>query len=89
MFLIPLALEDDSGDVLWSKQFGDKNGGLWRLKLYPDGDASFEGKGHVSLFLTLDIEPVIIPKAYAIFGCYVLDANGEKSELFSEGLSDL
>jgi len=64
--------------LVWSQKFGDKERGMWQLKLYPYGDASAAGRGHVSLFLSLDLKSLDAPKAYAIFGCYLLDENGEK-----------
>eukprot|EP01071_Lankesteria_metandrocarpae_P001282 Lankesteria_metandrocarpae@DN1442_c0_g1_i1.p1 len=72
------ALEEDGGDVVWSSRFGDEDHGVWRLKLYPYGDSSPSGKGHLSLFLSLDIKSMHNPRAYAIFGCYVLDSKGDK-----------
>lgn len=75
-----LALEEDSGDVVWSPRFGDKKRGLWRLKVYPYGDASPAGRGHVSVFLALDTKATATSKTYAIFGCYVLDEQGNKSK---------
>ncbi|KAH0476767.1 MAG: uncharacterized protein KVP18_000367 [Porospora cf. gigantea A] len=70
------ALEDDGGDVIWSKRFGDKEKGFWRLKCYPYGDLS--NRGHVSIFLASDVHEVDPPRMYAIFGCYVMDEKGEK-----------
>lgn len=70
------ALEDDGGDVIWSKRFGDKDKGFWRLKCYPYGDVS--NRGHVSIFLASDVHEMDPPRTYAIFGCYVMDEKGEK-----------
>ncbi|EZG55167.1 BTB/POZ domain protein [Gregarina niphandrodes] len=70
------ALEDENGSLLWSQSFGDNEKGLWQLKLYPYGDLSPAGRGHVSLFLSLDQSS--LSKAYAVFGCYLLDEDGNK-----------
>lgn len=75
------ALEDDS--VVWSPRFGDVKKGLWRLKVYPYGDSSAAGKGHVSVFLALDTTAAATTKTYAIFACYVLDAQGNKGMSWS------
>eukprot|EP01057_Protomagalhaensia_wolfi_P000725 Protomagalhaensia_wolfi_Nauph_80__724@NODE_1412_length_1542_cov_113_735862_g1092_i0_p1_GENE_NODE_1412_length_1542_cov_113_735862_g1092_i0NODE_1412_length_1542_cov_113_735862_g1092_i0_p1_ORF_typecomplete_len411_score71_85BTB/PF00651_31/1_1e12MATH/PF00917_26/4_8e12MATH/PF00917_26/7_8e03BACK/PF07707_15/42BACK/PF07707_15/5_4_NODE_1412_length_1542_cov_113_735862_g1092_i02011433 len=72
------ALEDENGGLIWSQRFGDKERGFWQLKLYPYGDLSPAGRGHVSLFLSLDLKSLEFPKAYAIFGCYLLDEEGQK-----------
>eukprot|EP00915_Cephaloidophora_sp_WS-2016_P003066 GHVH01004148.1.p2 GENE.GHVH01004148.1~~GHVH01004148.1.p2 ORF type:complete len:455 (+),score=62.59 GHVH01004148.1:3093-4457(+) len=72
------ALDSDGGDVIWSQRFGDEKHGVWRLKCYPFGDTSTVGRSHVSLFLSLDTESFPDMKAYAIFGCSVLDGNGDK-----------
>lgn len=71
------ALGDDGG-LIWSQKFGDKERGFWQLKLYPYGDLSGAGIGHVSLFLSLDLKSLETPRAYAIFGCYLLDESGQK-----------
>lgn len=72
------ALEDENGGLIWSQRFGDKERGVWQLKLYPYGDLSPAGRGHVSLFLSLDLKSLELPKSYAIFGCYLLDEDGVK-----------
>lgn len=74
------ALEEEGGGVIWSPRFGDAKRGLWRLKVYPYGDTSAAGKGHVSVFLALDTKTAATSKTYAIFGCYVLDAQENKSQ---------
>lgn len=71
--VLPLALEEER--VVWSPRFGDLKRGFWRMKIYPYGDSSPGGKGHVSLFLTLDTKNT---GTYAIFSCYVIDSQRNK-----------
>jgi len=72
------ALDSNGGDIVWSQRFGDEERGIWRLKCYPFGDSSSAGQQNVSLFLNLDTETYPGLAAYAIFGCSILDDNGDK-----------
>lgn len=72
------ALDEEGGDVLWSAPFGDTERGIWRLKVYPYGDASPAGRGHVSVFLAFDYQASSRNRIYAIFSCAALDAAGAK-----------
>jgi hypothetical protein len=74
------ALDDTTGTAVISSPFGDLKRGLWSLKLYPYGDTTSVGKGHVSIFLTLN--PQNEREFYAIFSCSVLDLDETKGRSF-------